>query len=85
MKPGSRARVPIHAACQAERYAGTITAAGTLDTGDNSLAGPEDKAAIERRSLSDFVACLGRERERFVRELPGAAALDVFVVVIEGT
>ena len=68
-----------------EIYAGTTTKAGTLDTGDYSLAGLEDKAAIERKSLPDLVACLGRERPRFERELQRAAALECFCVVIEGT
>ena len=52
-----------------ERYAGTTIEAGTLDTGDYSLAGLTDLVAVERKSLPDLVACLGRERERFEREL----------------
>lgn len=79
----SREQTPF--SFQAECYTGTTTATGTLDTGDYSLAGLEDKIAIERKSLPDFVACLGRERERFQRELQRAAALDAFAVVIEGT
>lgn len=79
----SREQAPF--SFQAECYTGTTTATGTLDTGDYSLAGLEDKIAIERKSLPDFVACLGRERERFQRELQRAAALDAFAVVIEGT
>lgn len=41
--------------------------------------------AVERKSLSDLVACLGRERERFERELMRGAALDAFCVVCEGS
>ena len=56
---------------------------GTLAVGDYSLRGLEDKVAVERKSLPDLVQCLGRERERFERELQRGAALDAFAVVIE--
>jgi hypothetical protein len=70
---------------QHERYSGTIVEPGALDTGDYSLAGLTDRVAVERKSLSDLVACLSRERERFERELQRAAALDAFAVVVETT
>lgn len=38
----------------------------TLPTGDYSVAGLTDRVAIERKSLADFVACVGPERERFL-------------------
>jgi len=66
------------------RYAATV-AVGALQTGDYSLAGLEDRLAVERKSLPDLVACLGRERERFERELQRAAALDAFCVIVEST
>ena len=55
-----------------ERYEAQVQP-GTLTVGDYSLAGLEDKVAVERKSLPDLVACLGRERERFARL---AAMLD---------
>ena len=58
---------------------------GTLTVGDYSLRGLEDKVAVERKSLPDLVQCLGRERERFERELQRGAALDAFAVVVEGS
>ena len=58
---------------------------GTLSVGDYSLAGLQDKVAVERKSLPDLVQCLGRERERFERELLRGAALDAFAVVVEGS
>jgi hypothetical protein len=70
---------------QHEKYAGTIVEAGSLDTGDYSLAGLVDRVAVERKSLPDLVSCLGRERERFEREMQRAAALDTFTVVIEAS
>lgn len=58
---------------------------GTLQSGDYSLAGLTDKIAIERKELSDLIQCLGRERERFERELQRAAAYDCFAIVIEAS
>lgn len=68
---------------QGKTYVDVQTEAGMLLTGDYSLAGLTDKIAVERKSFADLVQCLGRERERFERELQRAAALDFFVVVIE--
>ena len=65
-----------------ERYQVTLET-GTLSLGDYSLAGLSDRVAVERKSLADLVMCLGRERERFERELARAAALDAFAVVVE--
>lgn len=56
---------------------------GALSVGDYSLHGLTDKVAVERKSLPDLVQCLGRERERFERELQRGAALDAFAVVVE--
>ncbi len=67
-----------------ERYAAQVQT-GTLSIGDYSLAGLTDKVAVERKELSDLVACLGRERERFERELQRGAALDAFAVVVEAS
>lgn len=61
------------------------TKPGALAVGDYSLAGLEDRVAVERKSLPDLVACLSRERERFERELARAAALDAFCVVVEAS
>ena len=42
---------------------------GTLYTGDYSIRGFEDDFAIERKTISDLVASLTRDRDRFMREL----------------
>ena len=68
-----------------DKYAEVEVVQGSLDTGDYSLVGLQDKVAVERKSLPDLVACLGRERERFERELQRAAALDAFAVVVEAS
>lgn len=78
----SREQVPF--TFQGKFYSGVTTQTGSLITGDYSLVGLTDKIAIERKSLPDLVMCLGRERERFERELIRAQGLDCFAIVIEG-
>jgi ERCC4-type nuclease len=56
---------------------------GTLRTGDYSLAGYEEKVAVERKSLPDLVLSLTTGRSRFVRELERSRELDSFAVIIE--
>ncbi|OLN30693.1 ERCC4-type nuclease [Desulfovibrio sp. DV] len=58
-------------------------APGTLQAGDYSLYGLESLVAVERKSLSDLVACLGRERERFERELERLRGFESAAVVVE--
>ncbi len=65
-------------------YAGTTVEQGSLSTGDYAPKGLEHLCAVERKSLPDFVACLGRERDRFVRELERGRGLECFAVVVEG-
>jgi DNA excision repair protein ERCC-4 len=43
--------------------------AGTLSSGDYSIAGLETLFAVERKTIADLVQCIGPERERFEREL----------------
>jgi ERCC4-type nuclease len=57
----------------------------TLPTGDYSLRGFTDTVAIERKSASDFVACVGPERERFLEQCQRLAGYPVRAVVIEST
>lgn len=58
---------------------------GTLDTGDYSLAGLEHLVAVERKSLQDLVMCVGRERERFDREIQRIMAYPVKALVVEAS
>lgn len=58
----------------------------TLPCGDYSLPGFQDRAAIERKSLKDLIGCLmGKDRERFVRELARGRRYDLFAVVVEAS
>lgn len=59
------------------------TVSGTLPTGDYSIRGLEDIVAVERKSLPDLLACVGRERERFDREVHRLLAYPARCLVIE--
>lgn len=54
-----------------------------LETGDYSLQGFENQIAIERKTLNDLMACLGKGRARFERELERSRSLDFFCVIVE--
>ncbi|MFO7861007.1 MAG: ERCC4 domain-containing protein [Desulfosalsimonas sp.] len=55
-----------------------------LSTGDYSLAGFDDRVGIERKSLDDLIGCLmGKDRQRFEKELARGRAYELFAVVIE--
>jgi DNA excision repair protein ERCC-4 len=58
---------------------------GTLYTGDYSAVGMEDDIALERKSLQDFLGCVGSNRDRFERELIRLRGYPVSGVFIEGT
>jgi DNA excision repair protein ERCC-4 len=58
---------------------------GTLETGDLALAALPDGAVVERKTVSDLLGCIGRERERFERELKRGRYVGRFVVIVEGT
>lgn len=68
-----------------ERYSADTVEKASLTVGDYSLAGLADRVAVERKSLDDLAQSLGRERERFERELARGAALDSFCVVVEAS
>ena len=56
-----------------------------LSFGDYSLHYPRlsDHICIERKSLQDFVACCGKERKRFFRELLAMRGYRYKAIVIE--
>jgi ERCC4-type nuclease len=56
---------------------------GTLATGDYSVRGLEKFIAIERKSADDMLACIGRERDRFDREVQRLLAYPCRAVVVE--
>ena len=65
------------------------TKRATLATGDYSCVCDgvdlRDVVAIERKSVSDLLGCIGSQRERFERELERLAQLRYRALLIEGT
>ena len=62
----------------------TTVERGTLETGDVALAAIPEGVVIERKTVSDFLGCVGSNRERFERELRGGRHCGRFVVIVEG-
>lgn len=58
---------------------------GTLATGDYSVLGLEHMVSVERKSLPDFLSCVGRERERFEREIQRLLGYECRAIVVEAT
>ena len=54
-----------------------------LDTGDYSLAGAEEIITIERKSLTDFLGSITRERERFEKEVERMSKFQHKFIVVE--
>ena len=62
---------------------GISTIRRKLDAGDYSLEGFEERVAVERKSLDDFVSTVIRHRRRFHAELRKMRRLDAACVVVE--
>jgi len=56
-----------------------------LDTGDFALAGLPDAAVVERKTVSDFLGCIGSNRDRFERELARSRHVGAFCIIVEGS
>lgn len=56
-----------------------------LYTGDYTIKGLEHLIAVERKTLQDFLGCVGRERDRFTRELARMRGHRFRLLVIEAT
>jgi DNA excision repair protein ERCC-4 len=54
-----------------------------LPAGDYSIEGIEDRVAVERKTLDDFVTTVIRQRDRFHCELRRLAEYDAACVVVE--
>lgn len=57
----------------------------TLTTGDYSVRGMEHLVAVERKNLDDLCGVVGRDRERFEREVQRLLAYPVRCLVVEST
>ena len=58
---------------------------GTLQVGDYSIKGYEDKFVIERKSLPDLFGTLSSGHKRFKKELERAREYEYFAIVIDGS
>jgi ERCC4-type nuclease len=56
-----------------------------LPAGDLSVVGFEDKIAIDRKQLGDFIGCVTWQKERFIRLLERLATYDYAAVIVEAT
>lgn len=57
----------------------------TLETGDYSIVGHENRVCVERKSLPDAYGTFGGGRARFERELDRMSEMDFAAVVIEAS
>lgn len=57
----------------------------TLETGDYSIRGFENQVAIERKKPYDLLTCLGKERDRFKREIERLKEFEWKAIVVEST
>lgn len=56
-----------------------------METGDLCVAGLPHGVIVERKTVPDFLACVGRERDRFERELKRSRYAARLVVIVEGS
>ena len=61
------------------------TIRATLPAGDYSIVGLEDRVAIERKSLNDYVQTVIAQRKRFSRELIKLQSYDYAIIMVEGS
>jgi ERCC4-type nuclease len=55
----------------------------TLETGDYSLKGFEDKICVERKSITDLFGSCGKRRKQFENEFNRMTSFDYAALVIE--
>ncbi|MCZ6651725.1 MAG: hypothetical protein O7D91_01675, partial [Planctomycetota bacterium] len=66
-------------------FANLPTERATLDSGDYSIVGLTHLVVVERKSLPDLLGCLGRERDRFKRELQRLRGYRFRCLVVEAS
>ena len=60
-----------------------VTLRQKLDAGDYSVAGLENRVAIERKNIDDFVSTVIYHKERFHSELCALARMEFAAIVVE--
>jgi ERCC4-type nuclease len=80
---------PVFVVDSREQRPYSFTSAGSvvkaLPAGDYSLEGFEEKIAIERKSLSDYISSVVHNRRRFEAELQKLTGYEYAWVVVEGS
>lgn len=66
-------------------FSGIITIRQKLDAGDYSVAGLEDRIAIERKNIDDLVGTVIYQKERFHSELCALVRMDFAAMVVEAS
>lgn len=64
-------------------FPGLATVGGTLETADYSIVGMEHLVAVERKTLPDFLHCVGQDRCRFEKEMQRILEFPSRMVVLE--
>lgn len=62
---------------------GLVVVRDTVQHGDYTILGFEDKVGIERKQVSDFFTYVGKERDRTIRKLTQIKELDFAALVVE--
>ena len=57
----------------------------TLQTGDYSIFGYENRITVERKSKADAYGSIGRGRTRYVKELERLSEIDYSAIVVEAS
>ncbi len=66
-------------------FGDVVTIKQKLDAGDYSVAGLEDRIAIERKNIDDFVGTVIYHQDRFHEELILLARLEFSAIVVEAS
>ena len=57
----------------------------TLQTGDYSIFGYEDKVTVERKTKADAYGTIGKGRARFIKELERLSEIDYSAIIVEAS
>lgn len=66
-------------------HGGVHTIRAALKTGDYSIDGFQDRVGVERKSLSDLLNCIGKDRKRLNQQIDRLLLLDARAVVLEAS
>lgn len=67
------------------KFFGVTTKRSALKTGDYSIEGHEHRVAIERKGLSDLLACVAKDRKRLNQQIDRLIEMESRAVVLEAS